>query len=123
VKSGAKSGSALEVLGAFLRLGCMSFGGPAAHFGYFRAEFVERRHWLDETTYGELVALCQFLPGPASSQAGFSIGLIRAGYWGGVAAWTGFTLPLALLTFLLLEMWKAPPWLIVLAAAAMAAIL
>ena len=81
----------------FLRLGLVSFGGPIAHIGYFRAEFVERRRWLDERAYVDLVALCQFLPGPASSQVGFSIGLLRAGYWGGLAAWAGFTLPSAAL--------------------------
>jgi chromate transporter len=89
-------GSPLEVLHAFLRLGLTSFGGPIAHIGYFREEFVVRRRWLDEQTYAELVGLCQFLPGPASSQVGFSIGLIRAGYRGGLAAWTGFTLPSAI---------------------------
>jgi chromate transporter len=91
----------LEVLGVFLRLGLSSFGGPIAHLGYFRDEFVSRRKWLDEQAYADLVALCQFLPGPASSQTGFSIGLMRAGYLGGLAAWTGFTLPsaIALLLF------------------------
>jgi chromate transporter len=88
-------GSPLEVLLAFLRLGLTSFGGPIAHIGYFREEFVVRRRWLDEQTYADLVGLCQFLPGPASSQVGFSVGLIRAGYRGGMAAWTGFTLPSA----------------------------
>src|SRR5271170_4610959 len=88
-------GSPLEVLLAFLRLGLTSFGGPIAHVGYFREEFVVRRRWLDEHTYADLVALCQFLPGPASSQVGFSVGLMRAGYRGGLAAWTGFTLPSA----------------------------
>ena len=88
-------GSALEVLWVFLRLGLSSFGGPIAHIGYFRDEFVTRRRWLDEQAYADLVALCQFLPGPASSQVGFSIGLMRAGYLGGLAAWTGFTLPSA----------------------------
>jgi chromate transporter len=94
-------GSALEVLRVFLRLGVSSFGGPIAHIGYFRDEFVTRRRWLDEQAYADLVALCQFLPGPASSQVGFSIGLMRAGYLGGLAAWTGFTLPsaIALLLF------------------------
>jgi chromate transporter len=93
--------SALEVLRVFLRLGLSSFGGPIAHIGYFRDEFVTRRRWLDEQAYADLVALCQFLPGPASSQVGFSIGLMRAGYAGGLAAWTGFTLPsaIALLLF------------------------
>jgi chromate transporter len=93
--------SPLEVLGVFLKLGLSSFGGPVAHIGYFREEFVVRRRWLDDAAFSDLVALCQFLPGPASSQVGFSIGLIRAGYLGGLAAWTGFTLPsaIALLLF------------------------
>jgi chromate transporter len=81
---------------AFLRLGCTSFGGPVAHLGYFRVEFVLRRRWLDEATYADIVALCQFLPGPASSQVGICIGLLRAGVMGGFAAWLGFTLPSAL---------------------------
>jgi chromate transporter len=89
-------GSTAEVLLAFLKLGLSSFGGPIAHIGYFRNEFVLRRRWLDEKTYADLVALCQFLPGPASSQVGFSIGLMRAGYPGALAAWTGFTLPSAI---------------------------
>ena len=88
--------SPLEVLRVFLKLGLTSFGGPIAHIGYFREEFVARRRWLDEAAFSDLVALCQFLPGPASSQVGFSIGLIRAGYLGGLAAWTGFTLPSAI---------------------------
>jgi chromate transporter len=85
----------LEVLRVFLKLGLTSFGGPIAHLGYFREEFVVRRRWLDDAAYTDLVALCQFLPGPASSQVGFSIGLMRAGYAGGLAAWVGFTLPSA----------------------------
>jgi chromate transporter len=89
--------SALEVLLTFLKLGVTSFGGPIAHIGYFREEVVVRRRWVDDPTYTDLVALCQFLPGPASSQVGFSLGLIRAGYWGGLAAWAGFTLPSAAL--------------------------
>jgi chromate transporter len=88
--------SPLEVLRVFLVLGLSSFGGPIAHIGYFRREFVERRGWLNEATFSDFVALCQFLPGPASSQVGFSIGLLRAGYLGGLAAWTGFTLPSAI---------------------------
>jgi chromate transporter len=92
---GSRPGSALEVLQAFGRLGMISFGGPIAHIGYFRQEFVVHRRWLDEPTYADLVALCQFLPGPASSQVGFSIGLMRAGYLGGLAAWSAFTLPSA----------------------------
>ena len=89
-------GSPLEVLLAFLKLGVTSFGGPIAHIGYFREEFVVRRRWLDDQAYADLFGLCQFLPGPASSQVGFSLGLLRAGYRGGLAAWTGFTLPSAL---------------------------
>jgi chromate transporter len=89
-------GSAGEVFAVFLKLGLTSFGGPVAHLGYFRNEFVERRKWLAEQTYADLVALCQFLPGPASSQVGISIGLLRAGYLGALAAWTAFTLPSAL---------------------------
>jgi chromate transporter len=79
-----------------LRLGLTSFGGPVAHLGYFRREYVERRHWLDEARYAELVGLCQFLPGPASSELGIAIGLTRAGLAGGLAAWLGFTLPSAI---------------------------
>ena len=89
-------GSAREVLLVFLKLGLMSFGGPVAHLGYFRAEFVERRRWLDDQSYGDLVALCQFLPGPASSQVGMALGLRRAGWAGALAAWLGFTLPSAI---------------------------
>ena len=77
-------------------MGLTCFGGPIAHIGYFREEFVVRRRWIDEQAYADLVGLCQFLPGPASSQVGFSIGLMRAGYRGGLAAWTGFTLPSAI---------------------------
>lgn len=91
-----KAGSPAEVLGAFLKLGLTSFGGPVAHLGYFRAEFVERRQWLDDKSYSDLVALCQFLPGPASSQVGMALGLGRAGWLGALAAWLGFTLPSAI---------------------------
>ena len=87
------SGSALEVLAVATRLGLTSFGGPVAHLGYFREEYVARRKWLDEPTYADLVALCQFLPGPASSQVGIAIGITRAGLVGGIAAWIGFTMP------------------------------
>jgi chromate transporter len=86
-----------DVLKVFLKLGLTSFGGPIAHLGYFRREFVDSRRWLDDEAYTDLVALCQFLPGPASSQVGFSIGLMRAGWLGGLAAWCGFTLPSVLL--------------------------
>ena len=79
----------------FLRLGLTSFGGPIAHLGYYRTEFVERRRWLSEAAYADLMALCQLLPGPASSQVGFAVGLSRGGLLGGVAAWLGFTLPSA----------------------------
>jgi chromate transporter len=89
-------GSAAEVLLAFAKLGVTSFGGPIAHLGYFRAEFVERRRWLDDKSYADLVALCQFLPGPASSQVGMALGLGRAGWLGALAAWIGFTLPSAI---------------------------
>src|SRR5215510_3910425 len=89
------SGSSLEVLGVFFRLGLTSFGGPVAHLGYFREEFVRRRGWLDDKSYADLVALCQFLPGPASSQVGIAVGLLRGGYAGALAAWIGFTLPSA----------------------------
>ena len=88
--------SAWQVFLIFLRLGLTSFGGPVAHLGYFRHEFVERRRWLSEAAYADLVALCQFLPGPASSQVGLALGLSRAGYAGAFAAWAGFTLPSAL---------------------------
>jgi chromate transporter len=86
-----------EVFAAFAKLGVTAFGGPVAHLGYFRSEFVERRGWLDDRTYGEYVALAQFLPGPASSQVGMALGAHRAGWLGGLAAWTAFTLPSALL--------------------------
>lgn len=92
--------SAWQVFLIFLRLGCTSFGGPIAHLGYFRQAFVARRHWLDEPAYAELVALCQLLPGPTSSQVGMALGLGRAGGWGLLAAWLGFTLPSALLLIL-----------------------
>lgn len=80
----------------FLRLGLTSFGGPIAHLGYFREEFVTKRRWITERSYADLVALCQFLPGPASSQVGMALGLLRAGYGGALAAWAGFTLPSAI---------------------------
>ncbi|MDZ7790808.1 MAG: chromate efflux transporter [Xanthomonadales bacterium] len=89
-----------EVFRAFLVLGLTSFGGPIAHLGYFRAEFVTRRRWLSEGDYADLVALCQFLPGPASSQVGFALGLMRGGPAGAAAAWVAFTLPSALLMVL-----------------------
>jgi chromate transporter len=87
--------SARSIFGVFLRLGLTSFGGPIAHLGYYRTEFVERRRWLSEAAYADLVALCQLLPGPASSQVGFAVGLSRGGLLGGAAAWLGFTLPSA----------------------------
>src|SRR3954464_7474902 len=89
--------SLLEIFLVALRLGCTSFGGPVAHLAYFRKEYVEKRRWLDEAHYADLVALCQFLPGPASSQVGFGVGCLQRGLAGGLAAWLGFTLPSALL--------------------------
>src|ERR1700727_3203960 len=90
------AGGAGEVFVVFLRLGLTCFGGPVAHLGYFHEEFVVRRKWLNEKTYIDLVALSQFLPGPASSKVGIAIGLSRAGYAGAFAAWTAFTLPSAI---------------------------
>ncbi|MBD0378966.1 chromate transporter [Paenibacillus sedimenti] len=103
-QSETKKGTIWEVLGVSLKLGLTSFGGPVAHIGYFREEYVKRRQWLDEKSYADLVALCQFLPGPASSQVGMSIGILRAGLLGGIASWAGFTLPsaLALVVFAML---------------------
>ncbi len=96
----APPSSAWSIFWIFLKLGLTSFGGPIAHLGYFRNEFVLRRQWLDDARYGDLVALCQFLPGPASSQVGFALGVLRGGGLpGGLAAWVGFTLPSALLMF------------------------
>jgi chromate transporter len=97
---GRPPGRADEVLLAFLKLGLTSFGGPVAHLGYFHNEFVIRRKWLDEPTYADILALCQFLPGPASSQVGLTIGLVRAGWSGALAAWCGFTLPSAIVMVL-----------------------
>ena len=92
----APQGTFLEVLGVFTKLGLTSFGGPVAHLGYFRQEIVVRRKWLDEANYADLIALCQFLPGPSSSQVGIALGITRAGLPGGLAAWLGFTLPSAI---------------------------
>ena len=92
----APTTSVMSVFLIFLRLGLTSFGGPIAHFGFFRTEFVERRQWLQAQAYADLVALCQFLPGPASSQVGIGLGYLRCGWWGAIAAWAGFTLPSAL---------------------------
>jgi len=93
----SRRGSALEVLGVATRLGLTSFGGPVAHLGYFREEYVRRRRWITEDAYADIVALCQLLPGPTSSQVGVAIGILRAGLPGAVAAWLGFTLPSAIL--------------------------
>ena len=94
-----RPGSVLEVFLTFLKLGLSSFGGPIAHLGYYRRELVERRNWVSESQYAQLLALCQFLPGPASSQLGFSLGLLRAGWAGALAAFSAFTLPSAVLLF------------------------
>src|SRR5918992_3218675 len=91
-----RHGTFLEVLWVSTRLGLTSFGGPIAHLGYFHEEYVKRRKWIDEQSYADLVALCQFLPGPASSQVSIAIGIARARLLGGLAAWLGFTLPSAL---------------------------
>ena len=91
------SPSLREIFLVALRLGCTSFGGPVAHLGYFRKEYVERRRWIDDAHFADVVGLCQFLPGPSSSQTGFTIGYLQRGLWGGLAAWVGFTLPSALL--------------------------
>lgn len=105
---GIAKSSPSEVLLVFLKLGLTSFGGPVAHLGYFHEEFVVRRRWLEERSYADLVALCQFLPGPASSQVGLAIGLSRAGYTGALAAWAGFTLPSALLLVLFAYQRRGP---------------
>lgn len=97
----AEHGSCAEVFLAFLRLGLTAFGGPVAHLAYFREEFVDRRRWLDDYAFSDLVALCQFLPGPASSQVGMALGLKRAGWAGMLAAWLAFTLPSAIAMILL----------------------
>ncbi len=89
-----------EIFLIFLKLGCISFGGPIAHLGYFREEFVNRLKWLSDQAYADLVALCQFLPGPASSQVGMALGLSRGGIRGAIAAWLGFALPSALIMIL-----------------------
>ncbi|CAH1194946.1 Chromate transport protein [Paenibacillus plantiphilus] len=89
-----------EVFRAALKLGLTSFGGPTAHIGYFREEYVIRRRWLNDQSFADLTALCQFLPGPASSQLGMAIGIGRAGLWGALAAWLGFSLPSALIMLL-----------------------
>ncbi|WP_026791759.1 chromate efflux transporter [Pleomorphomonas oryzae] len=93
-------GNAVEVFSTFLKLGLTSFGGPIAHLGYFREELVVRRRWLNDQTYADLVALCQFLPGPTSSQVGFSLGMMRAGWLGALSAFLAFTLPSALILLL-----------------------
>lgn len=127
-RADANQGSAAEVFAAFLPLGLTSFGGPVAHLGFFRTAFVERRGWLSDEAYADLVALCQFLPGPASSQVGMAIGLRRAGLPGLAAAWTAFTLPsaIALTAFALLlgvtGVAEGAGWLIGLKAAAAAVV-
>ena len=93
------AGSVPEVFAAFLKLGLTSFGGPIAHLGYFHRELIERRKWVNESEFAQLLALCQFVPGPASSQLGFVLGLLRGGWPGAIAAFVAFTLPSALLLF------------------------
>lgn len=99
VESDPPSGSVRDIVGPYLKLGLTSFGGPVAHIGYFRRELVEKRRWVSESEFAQLIALTQFLPGPASSQLGFSLGLVRAGWLGGVMAFALFTLPSALVMF------------------------
>mgnify|MGYP001214816620 FL=1 len=106
---GGRVSAFLEVFFTFLRLGLTSFGGPVAHLAYFRAELVERRRWLGDARYSELLALCQFLPGPASSQLGMALGMTRAGLWGALAAWVGFTLPSAAALLLFAQTLSAHP--------------
>lgn len=89
----AKNNSLLEILGTSLKLGLTSFGGPVAHLGYFKNEYIDKRKWLDDKTYADIIAICQFLPGPASSQVGIAIGMLRGGFLGGVISWFGFTIP------------------------------
>lgn len=93
----SNAGTPAEVFRTFLKLGLTSFGGPIAHLGYFREELVTRRRWLSDQAYADLVALCQFMPGPASSQVGFALGMMRAGWLGALAAFVAFTLPSALI--------------------------
>ncbi|SEP71050.1 chromate transporter [Virgibacillus subterraneus] len=88
-----KKRSLIEILGASLKLGLTSFGGPVAHLGYFKEEYIDKRKWIDDKTYADIIALCQFLPGPASSQVGIAIGMLRGGFLGGVVSWLGFTIP------------------------------
>jgi chromate transporter len=112
-----KPRSPVEVLQASLPLGLTSFGGPIAHLGYFNREYVQKRRWLSAEEYAAFVSLCQLLPGPTSSQVGFLIGLHRAGIFGALAAWVGFTLPSAILMYAfavlgLLQWWRAPPILV-----------
>ena len=99
MKSPERRGRGVEVFATFLKLGLTSFGGPVAHLGYFRKELVESRGWVSEAQYAQLLAICQFLPGPASSQLGFTLGLLRAGWAGALAAFLAFTIPSALLLF------------------------
>jgi len=106
---GGRVSAFLEVFFTFLRLGLTSFGGPVAHLAYFRTELVERRRWLGDARYSELLALCQFLPGPASSQLGMALGMTRAGLWGALAAWVGFTLPSAAALLLFAQTLSAHP--------------
>jgi chromate transporter len=88
-----KRNSLLEIFLTSLKLGLTSFGGPIAHLGYFKNEYIDRKKWLDDKTYADIIAVCQFLPGPASSQVGISIGMLRGGFWGGILSWIGFTVP------------------------------
>src|SRR5699024_7900155 len=88
-----KKNSLLEIFLTSLKLGLTSFGGPVAHLAYFKDEYIDRKKWLDDKTYADIIAVCQFLPGPASSQVGISIGILRGGFWGGILSWFAFTVP------------------------------
>ncbi|HAM80757.1 chromate efflux transporter [Ornithinibacillus bavariensis] len=99
--------SLLEILGTSLKLGLTSFGGPVAHLGYFKNEYIDKRKWLDDKTYADIIALCQFLPGPASSQAGIAIGILRGGLLGGIISWFGFTIPSVLILMLFAQAFQA----------------
>ncbi|WP_284140177.1 chromate efflux transporter [Virgibacillus sp. LDC-1] len=108
--------SILEILRVSLKLGCTSFGGPVAHLGFFKNEYIDKRKWIDEKTYADIIALCQFLPGPASSQVGIAIGMVRGGLIGGIVSWFGFTIPSVIVLMLFAMLFQAttvgePTWI------------
>ncbi|HLS08640.1 chromate efflux transporter [Lentibacillus sp.] len=112
----ARKHSLTEIFGASLKLGLTSFGGPVAHLGYFKDEYIDKRKWLDDKTYADIIALCQFLPGPASSQVGISIGMLRGGFLGGLVSWFGFTVPSVIVLVLFALLYQSialadAPWI------------